>query len=73
MTIIDLLERNALQKGNEVALVELNPELLETRRHTWREFELVEPATRGGYFLFQLHAIIQYPGICQGTSGVFHA
>ena len=49
MTIIDLLERNALQKGNEVALVELNPELLETRRHTWREFELVEPAARGGY------------------------
>ncbi|MBQ6823529.1 MAG: acyl--CoA ligase, partial [Clostridia bacterium] len=49
MTIVDLLERNAAQKGGEVALVELNPEMPETRRHTWREYELVEPAARGHY------------------------
>jgi acyl-CoA synthetase (AMP-forming)/AMP-acid ligase II len=49
MTIVDLLERNAAQKGGEVALVEINPEMPETRRHTWREYELVEPASRGHY------------------------
>ena len=47
MTIVDLLERNAAQKGDQVALVELNPERPETRRHTWREFELVEPTAQG--------------------------
>ncbi len=49
MTIVDLLERNAAQKGDQVALVELNPERPETRRHTWREFELVEPTVQGCY------------------------
>lgn len=49
MTIVDLLERNAAQKGDQVALVELNPERPETRRHTWREFELVEPTAQGYY------------------------
>ena len=49
MTIVDLLERNAAQRADQVALVELNPELPETRRHTWREFELVEPTAPGCY------------------------
>ncbi len=49
MTIIDLLERNAARKGSEVALVEINPEMPETLRRTWREFELVESAGRGYY------------------------
>ena len=49
MTIVDLLERNAAQKGAEVALVEINPELPENRRRTWREYDLVEPAARGHY------------------------
>ena len=49
MTIIDLLERNAAEKGRETALVELNPEMPENRRRTWREYELVESANSGHY------------------------
>lgn len=43
MPITELLERNAKLYGNDVALVEVNPELTETRRVTWREYELIEP------------------------------
>lgn len=49
MTIVDLLERNAAYRTDEVALVEINPEVPDPRRHTWREFELVEPAAQGYY------------------------
>ena len=41
MPITELLERNAALYGDEVALVEINPELRE-KRVTWREYELVE-------------------------------
>ena len=40
MAITDLLERNSKLYGNEIALVELNPEILEEPRVTWREYEL---------------------------------
>ena len=43
MTIVDLLERNAKEFGEDTALVEINPDQPETRKHTWQEFELVEP------------------------------
>ena len=43
MTIVDLLERNAALYGEETALVEINPDEKETRRTTWRDYELVEP------------------------------
>ena len=43
MTIVDLLERNAKEYANDVALVEINPDQPETRRLTWQEYELVEP------------------------------
>ena len=46
MTIVDLLERNAREFGDETALVELNPEQPETRKLTWHEFELVEATPR---------------------------
>ncbi len=49
MTIVHLLERNARQFGNDISLVEVNPEQPETRRITWSEFELVEPANRRPY------------------------
>ena len=42
MTIVHLLEKNAREFPNDVALVEINPEQPETRRITWSEFELVE-------------------------------
>ena len=44
MTITDLLERNARLYGDEIALVELNPENRPKKRITWNEFELVQPS-----------------------------
>ena len=43
MPVTNYLERNAKLYPDEVALVELNPEEKETRRTTWKEYELVEP------------------------------
>ncbi|MBR4514858.1 MAG: AMP-binding protein [Lachnospiraceae bacterium] len=42
MVVTELLERNASLYRDEVALVELNPDEQDTRRKTWKEFELVE-------------------------------
>ncbi|MCR5599931.1 MAG: acyl--CoA ligase [Ruminococcus sp.] len=43
MPITELLERNASLYGSDVALVEVNPEITEVRRITWKEYELIEP------------------------------
>ena len=43
MPVIEYLERNARLYPDEVALVELNPEEKDTRRRTWKEYELMEP------------------------------
>ena len=43
MPITELLERNAQLYGNDVALVEVNPDVTEVRRITWKEYELIEP------------------------------
>ncbi len=43
MPITELLERNAELYGDDVALVEVNPEITEVRRVTWKEYELIEP------------------------------
>ena len=42
MPITQYLERNAREYGDDVALVEINPDVQETRRVTWREYELIE-------------------------------
>lgn len=42
MPITDLLERNARQYPNDVSLVEINPEIQERKRVTWRDYELIE-------------------------------
>ena len=49
MTIVDVLEQNAKLYGNDVALVEINPEQTESRHVTWKEFELTEPANTTPY------------------------
>ena len=49
MTITELLENNCKDHGEEICLVEINPELTETRRLTWRDYELVEPAPQRHY------------------------
>ncbi len=41
-TIADILERNAKEWPNDVALVEINPQELEAHRTTWREYSLIE-------------------------------
>ena len=43
MPITEILEHNAAAFGNDIALVELNPSILEPRRVTWKEYELIEP------------------------------
>ena len=42
MPITEFLERNANLYGEETALVEINPEVKEVRRVTWKEYELIE-------------------------------
>ncbi|MBQ9960527.1 MAG: acyl--CoA ligase [Firmicutes bacterium] len=42
MVITDFLERNAREFGDDICLVEVNPERKESRRVTWREYELIE-------------------------------
>ncbi len=49
MPITDLLERNCKLYGDDVALVELNPEQKDTRRTTWKEYDLIQPAPTGPY------------------------
>ena len=44
MPVTDFLRRNAREYPDEVALVELNPEVEDTRRITWKEYELIEPS-----------------------------
>ena len=42
MPITDLLEKNARLYGKEVALVELNPGMKETRKITWKDYSLIQ-------------------------------
>ena len=49
MPITDLLEKNSKLYGNDVALVELNPEIKEIRRVTWKEYDLMEPTPATSY------------------------
>ncbi|MDD3155761.1 MAG: class I adenylate-forming enzyme family protein [Victivallaceae bacterium] len=44
MPITEILERNAKLYGPDVALVEINPQELENRHTTWKEFALIEPS-----------------------------
>ena len=43
MPITEVLERNVKMYPNDICLVEINPEVTETRRVTWKEYELMEP------------------------------
>ncbi len=43
MTIVDLLEHNALQYPCETALVEINPQVEPDSRVTWKEYALTQP------------------------------
>ena len=43
MPITDILEKNAQLYVDDIALVEINPQIPETRRVTWKEYDLIEP------------------------------
>ena len=43
MPITEILVRNAMQYGDEISMIEINPELQEKHEFNWRELELMEP------------------------------
>lgn len=49
MPVTQFLERNAQLYTNEVALVELNPEMKDSRRMTWKDYELIQPTSQEPY------------------------
>ena len=49
MPVTDLLERNHKLYKDEIALIELNPTMNETRRINWKEFDLVQQTTPRPY------------------------
>ena len=42
MPVTELLKRNAAEHGNEVALVEINPTMEDTRKYSFKEYDLVQ-------------------------------
>jgi hypothetical protein len=42
MPITEILARNAAQYGEEISLVEINPQIKEIKAN-WKDYELVEP------------------------------
>lgn len=49
MPITELLEENARKYGNDVCLVEINPQIQETRRVLWKDFDLIQPTSDLSY------------------------
>ena len=49
MPITNLLEDNCKKYGEDICLVEINPEVKEIRRVTWKEYELMEPSPLSHY------------------------
>ena len=49
MPVTDLLERNHKLYSDEVALVELNPLEKDTRKTTWKEYDLVQQTSAVPY------------------------
>ncbi|MFR7478886.1 MAG: class I adenylate-forming enzyme family protein, partial [Acutalibacteraceae bacterium] len=49
MPVTDFLERNSKLYGNEIALVELNPEMTDNRRITWKDYALMQPTSPVAY------------------------
>jgi len=49
MPITEILEKNCKLYGSETCLIEINPERQDSRRVTWKEYSLIEPA-RAPYY-----------------------
>ncbi len=49
MPITDILRQNCEKYGNEICLVEINPEITENKRSNWKEYSLIESTSSGSY------------------------
>lgn len=49
MVITELLEHNAIQYGDDVSLVEINPPADDTKRLTWKEYSLIEESRKDAF------------------------
>lgn len=49
MPITNILERNCRLYGDDICLVEINPQLPENQRTTWKEYELIQPTANSHY------------------------
>lgn len=49
MPITDLLEENAAKYADDVCLVEVNPQIQETRRVLWKDYDLIQPTSSFWY------------------------
>lgn len=49
MLITEILSRNAVLYGDDISLVEINPELQEKHVVSWREYELIEPSPASSF------------------------
>lgn len=49
MPITELLEDNARKYGNDVCLVEVNPQIQEKRRMLWKDYDLIQPTSSFWY------------------------
>ncbi len=54
MPVTELLKRNAAEHGKEVALVEINPTMEETRKFSYKEYDLVQQTKPTKYYRRQL-------------------
>ncbi len=45
MPITELLEQNAEKYGEEVCIVEVNPQIKENRRMLWKDYDLIQPTS----------------------------
>ena len=54
MPVTELLKRNAEEHGKEVALVEINPTMEETRKFSYKEYDLVQQTKPTKYYRRQL-------------------
>ena len=49
MVITELLENNAIQYGDDVSLVEINPPADDAKRLTWKEYSLIEGSRKDAF------------------------
>ena len=49
MPLTKFLEKNARYHGRDIALVEINPDLEQSRQVTWKESSLIETTQKHGY------------------------